>query len=427
VIHRGTKEIGGSCVEIRTSQTRVLIDLGMPLSLAGKPIELDFLKTATEKELKDAGILPNIQGLYRDETPSIDAVILSHAHQDHHGLLGYIHPDIPVYLSAGAAKLLEVSDIFLPLKIGKFKSMIIQVGRTFEIKDLKITPYLVDHSAFDALAFLIEGDKKRIFYTGDFRRHGRKGILTQNLMDNPPAKLDCLIMEGTCIGRNDKDLSDESSVESALADVLSNNGKITFFMTSSQNIDRLVTAYRACKRTESLFIIDLYTAFILDFLQTERKTLPQYTWEGVQITSLEYHADKLIQSGHADFVKACQEKAVTMKEIKERKNKMLFLTRDNRIFHRFIKKYTEMRGAVVVYSMWEGYITEDFRKFCLENYLDLRIIHVSGHASAKDLADFANALKPKMLIPIHTEHADKFSEFFTAVHTLQDSEVLDLN
>ncbi len=188
-----------------------------------------------------------------------------------------------------------------------------------------------------------------------------------------------------------------------------------------------MTAYRACKRTESLFIIDLYTAFILDILQTERKTLPQYTWEGVRITSLEYHADKLIQSGHADFVKACQEKAITMKEIKERKNKMLFLTRDNRVFHKFIGKYPEMRGAVVVYSMWEGYITEDFRKFCHENDLDLRMIHVSGHASAKDLADFANALKPKMLVPIHTEHADKFSEFFPAVRILQDNEVLDLN
>ena len=30
-IHRGTHEIGGSCVEIRTDKTKILIDLGMPL------------------------------------------------------------------------------------------------------------------------------------------------------------------------------------------------------------------------------------------------------------------------------------------------------------------------------------------------------------------------------------------------------------
>ena len=30
-IHRGTKEIGGSCVEVWTASTRMLLDFGMPL------------------------------------------------------------------------------------------------------------------------------------------------------------------------------------------------------------------------------------------------------------------------------------------------------------------------------------------------------------------------------------------------------------
>ena len=30
-IHRGTKEIGGSCVEVWTESTRILLDFGMPL------------------------------------------------------------------------------------------------------------------------------------------------------------------------------------------------------------------------------------------------------------------------------------------------------------------------------------------------------------------------------------------------------------
>ncbi len=31
IIHRGTHEIGGSCVEIRSKKSRILIDIGMPL------------------------------------------------------------------------------------------------------------------------------------------------------------------------------------------------------------------------------------------------------------------------------------------------------------------------------------------------------------------------------------------------------------
>ena len=31
IIHRGTKEIGGSCVELQSKKARIIIDLGMPL------------------------------------------------------------------------------------------------------------------------------------------------------------------------------------------------------------------------------------------------------------------------------------------------------------------------------------------------------------------------------------------------------------
>ena len=44
----------------------------------------------------------------------------------------------------------------------------------------------MDHSAFDAYGFLIEGGEKKIFYTGDFRGHGRKGSLIDRLPDSLP-------------------------------------------------------------------------------------------------------------------------------------------------------------------------------------------------------------------------------------------------
>ena len=36
-IHRGTHEIGGSCVEIRTDKAKILIDLGMPSTTTSIP------------------------------------------------------------------------------------------------------------------------------------------------------------------------------------------------------------------------------------------------------------------------------------------------------------------------------------------------------------------------------------------------------
>ena len=119
---------------------------------------------------------------------------------------------------------------------------------------------LVDHSAVDAYAFLIEAEGKRIFYSGDFRAHGRKSILFEKLIDNPPKNIDVLFMEGTMIKRSNDQFPDETSVENKIYEVIKGQDNISFIISSSQNIDRIVSAYRACLRTRKTLVIDLYTA-----------------------------------------------------------------------------------------------------------------------------------------------------------------------
>ena len=63
-IHRGTKEIGGSCVEVWTENTRILLDFGMPLVKDGKEFDFRKYKTLNANELIKIGILPDIEGLY---------------------------------------------------------------------------------------------------------------------------------------------------------------------------------------------------------------------------------------------------------------------------------------------------------------------------------------------------------------------------
>ena len=64
----------------------------------------------------------------------------------------------------------------------------------------RITPLLVDHSAYDAYALLIEARGKRLLYTGDLRAHGRKASLFERLVKQPPQEIDVMLMEGTSIG-----------------------------------------------------------------------------------------------------------------------------------------------------------------------------------------------------------------------------------
>ncbi len=50
---------------------------------------------------------------------------------------------------------------------------------------------------------------------------------------------------------------------------------------SGQNIDRIVTIFRACKQSQRQMIIDLYTAEILR--ATENPHIPQGDWPGVRV------------------------------------------------------------------------------------------------------------------------------------------------
>lgn len=423
IIHRGTNEIGGSCVEIKTDKTRILIDFGMPLVGEKKKLfDSKILIGKTVEDLKKLKILPNIKGLYNTEDKALDAILISHSHMDHYGLLNYAHPDIPIYMSHGAKELIEISSIFTPNRIAKLNSLIIKSKRLFTVGDIAVTPYQVDHSAFDALAFLIDGSGKRLFYSGDFRGHGRKSALFEMMVKNPPKDIDCLLMEGSMLGRDDQKYKNEVSVQTRIEEILKVANNITFLFASSQNIDRLVSAYKACLKTNSTFVIDIYTAYILDRLRKVSKHIPQFNWRNIRVKFYKNQAGTLAEKISIKLLYHYNSKKIELSEINKKKNKILILARDNSIFPSIVKGIDGITGAKIVYSMWEGYLTEEFKGYCKQKGMAVEPVHTSGHAIAGDLRAFADALKPRALIPIHTFEANKYPNLFDKVKLLADGE-----
>ena len=423
IIHRGTKEIGGSCVELQSGNSRILIDFGMPLVTDSKErFDAKSIDGKTTEELIQLNILPNIEGLYKHSQKSIDAILISHSHLDHYGFLEHVDQDIPIYMSRGAKELIDITNIFVTKKPTKVNASLIKHMRPFRIGDFKITPYPVDHSAFDALAFLIEAEGKRVFYSGDFRGHGRKSLLFENMLKDPPKNIDTLLMEGSMIGRKDWIYKDEASVQGRIEKILRENENITFLFTSSQNIDRLVSAYKACLRTDSIFVIDIYTAFVLDKLKKVSKNIPQFNWRNIKIKFIKYHADLLANAGYKDLLYAYNKQKIDMFDINRQKNKILMLGRDNSVFPSIVKNIDNISGARLIYSMWEGYLTEKFKDYCKQKGIEIESVHTSGHATIEDLKAFAKALNPKTLIPIHTFEREKYPSLFENVKILSDGE-----
>lgn len=259
----GVGEIGGNAFLLDDGKTRILLDAGrrfgaatvkhqLPESYVRRPGFGDyfdaFLKArsfAAARDLQTLDLVPRLPTLYRSDLgglagtaePPVDAICISHAHQDHFGLLGLIRTDIPVLASeetkATFANLQETSprgwetdllDMQLRGGVGHKKgkkkddppelTVAWRYGddeegpkRTFHttpehiVGDWSIAHAPVDHSIQGAVGFVaVRKDGFKVVYTGDFRAHGRRPELTErflHLAEDP----DVLMMEGTRVRR----------------------------------------------------------------------------------------------------------------------------------------------------------------------------------------------------------------------------------
>lgn len=434
VIHRGTKEIGGSCVEIATASTRVIVDLGMPLvSPWNKKEKLDSagFHRKSSKELLDIGILPPAKGLYAMDvaTESVDAVVLSHPHQDHYGLLGHIRPEIPVYLSDGAKRIISASDIFLPLKANIKRPVVLEDRKPVKIGDITVTPYLVDHSGFGAMSFLLEGEGKKVFYTGDFRAHGRKHALFPKFLRTAPKGVDCLLLEGTTLGRPAQRMETEAEIGEKITKIARAKKGLKLMYASGQNIDRLVSFYKAAVAIKGFLVLDLYTAYVLESLGYPSIPHPSKSYPAVKVLYSKYLMRKIAASKMGDLFRRYRPYEIGPAEIGRDPGRYFLIYRES------LKDEVEAVGnfgdAVMIYSMYEGYRHEaSFQKvqaFLTKHDIALESAHTSGHAGFDDLKKLVAALKPKVVTPIHTFEPGRYGELWSAIHPLNDGGVYEVS
>ncbi len=290
------------------------------------------------------------------------------------------------------------------------------------IGPVRVTPYLVDHSAFDAYALLVEADGKRVCYSGDFRGHGRKAALFEGMVRNPPGNIDILLMEGTTIGRtgSEEGFATEDDLENEFLRAFEQTRGIHFVWTSSQNIDRLVTVLRAAKRSGRVLVIDLYTAVVLE--ATGRDSIPQSHWREVRVYTPHRQRVFIKDRELFDDLERHKTNRIYERHLPGLKERAVMLFRPMAMSDRGVRSVLD--GAGFTYSMWQGYLKDEtgqkVTKWLRDNNIPLQTIHTSGHASVADLQRFASALAPRRLVPIHSFETDRFGEFFDNVGQQED-------
>jgi len=415
LIHRGSNEIGGTCIQLSTKKTTILLDLGLPLSKTSKEINLSSIK--------------------------VDAVLISHPHQDHFGLIDAIDPAIPVYIGELGKHLIDATRMLLSKELHCNKFIHFESWKSFQVGDFTIKPYLVDHSATDAYGFLIEAEGKLVFYSGDFRAHGRKSILFDKIVHDPPKNIDLLFMEGTMMERSNDDFSTEAAVEKKIYETTKDQNNISFLISSSQNIDRIVSAYRACLKARKTLIIDFYTAWVLEQVKMTLTAqnipihVPTMEWDAISVYA-DFSQDKKLKENanfFGDFRRRAYQYRIKQEKIKENPAGFLYLSKMSK--SKIMNIYKQEIPINVIYSQWLGYLqfkntdyfgAEEMAAYRGDPQVNFVYAHTSGHATVKDLKAFANALKPKQLIPIHTEYSGKYKDLFDNVIEIVDGKPFEI-
>ena len=391
-IPRGLNQIGGSISEICTATSRVFIDMGSNLPGTGEQM--------TKEEEREY-----VANLFSQNKKENEAVIYTHAHEDHVGMFVHVPENVPQYIGEGGRELLLAKYRTLlkaPLSADEVVSVKEKIRRletfhgwekprtrprTFRIGDIAITPFFSCHSIYDSYMFLIEADGKRIWHTGDYREHGFLGKGLEKVLRAYAKDIDVLITEGTNLKKPEKCIH-ESEVSSRMSHVM-RAFKYVFVLASSTDIDRLAAIKEAAKSAhKNLYINSAYMKETMRIFTERESKVADGLYEFHPKFATERSLDKMKREG---FVLVTGVSKVADVES--------------------MREYFPDNETVLIYSSWDGYYktpeqvkVNPMYKMFRDSFNNVVDIHTSGHADRDTIKKVIDIVNPKdEVIVIHKE------------------------
>ena len=454
-IHRGTQEIGGTCVELRHVDAHMVLDLGMPLVKRSDPgagsFDADAVRKMTDDELRASKLLPDIPGLYRWDTVSspVAGLVISHAHLDHYGMAGRLREDVPVFCSGQTAAILEVSRVFLRGAPSFNDLRTKPFWRTFEAGPFTVKLHLADHSSPGSAAVEVRAGGRCLLYSGDFRAHGWVPTIYERFLEHAPRDVDLLLLEGTALGDPDRPFESESEIADRFRRLVEDKEGLGVVWASGQNLDRLRAIREGVdmarlKVPGARFVIDPYTAWVLYMANEalEAEGHPRYHPDArsddcIRVLPIDRYRDKLRRHGHGAFVDSLEGKLIDMEALVHGGRELLVLARWEVEQLLLERDPTDLPAPPsFVWSLWDSYLKKRHYRDKMPTILHLeerhgvshQSIHTSGHAAPKDLRRLVETIHPRRITPIHTFEPDELAVLLSdaPVEGARDGEVIEL-
>ncbi|MBI4513959.1 MAG: MBL fold metallo-hydrolase [Gemmatimonadetes bacterium] len=488
-------EIGGNRILLEWEDRCWLLDFGTRFKRVAKFFEEYLKPRAGILGLRDylrMALLPPLEGVYRDDltahepdlweryrgdphyrrVEALDGVLLSHAHLDHSGCLGFLRPEIPVYTGLVTALIgkgiqdarggaagpdLEVSYLAprqvkgsgvlegirgmrvqrehficetapaIAEALGRVQAFWCDVpgDRTTltaaplelvdpERMDLKF--WRVDHSIPGSGAFGVRTPVGWVVYTGDLRRHGHSRWRTDDFTSAAAAlKPALLIVEGTRVYAQESIA--EPEVQAAADEEVGKSDGLVVADFSARNIERLRTFHDIARARERRLVVTTRDAYLLEQLHQVDPKIPHPGSEGLAILKEPQGKIDSWERGIYDRLASNLIDAAAIRRAPGGYVLCLSFWDISNLID------IDPPGGTYIYSSSEAYTEEQVidlgRLASWLRHFNLRVVgglpgaesgpyHASGHIDGPSLEQLIETISPERILPVHTEHLDWF-------------------
>lgn len=377
-------------------------------------------------------VMPDIKSL-EHEGIEIDAVVLTHGHEDHIGAIPYLASQLncPIYGTPFTMGLVE-KKLKDSSKNGSSILHTVNLGEKRQIGPFDISWISVTHSIPDSSMLGIEvGEKEkvRVLHTGDWKLDddpivGPKTDV-EALKKFGDLGVDALICDSTNIHEEESALS-EGEVAKTLKEMVSNTQKGRFVLTCfSSNVARVKSCFEAARAANRQVLV-LGTALRRTLEVAENLGYVDDVDYITEDQARNFKPENLMiicTGSQAEFNSALWKMAHKVPNggtLLDKEDTLVFSARviDGRqkSVREAINKFVE-RGVRVLHP-W--------------NSKDMAI-HASGHPGQPDIAALFSWVKPKCVIPVHSEAEHRISHLAFAkskgykAFNLKNGMMVDIN
>ena len=381
----GLSQIGMNMTVFETENDILIVDCGMAFPNEDMP--------GIDRIIPDITYLKNNQ-------KKIRGMVITHGHEDHIGAIPYIIKDINVPIYGTLLTIELIKDKLEKNGIKKYKTKVIEFGKSFSLGLFKIEFIKTNHSIQDAAALAINTPAGKIIHTGDFKidytpvfgdrinlrrfaELGKEGILAV-LSDSTNATKPGFTMSEKKVGETfDTIFAKHRNNRLIIATYSSNIDRVQQIINTAANYGRkVIIDGRSMQNTLSI-------ASRLEYVKIPENTL-------IDIENINSYKDEeivIIATGSQGESMASLSRMSTgiHKYVDIKPNDVVILSAtpipgNEKSVANVISRLSERHAEVIFQDT-----------------------HVSGHACQEELKLIYSLLNPKFSIPIHGDYRQRYA------------------